>query len=124
MQSLDTVFDVLVVQGPADSCEVVGDGRDPTVAARFLPDQLLLARCVQRQMPMVDVFRSSSTVVYVLVIMRVGGSAPDSGHREFGGHSSSQQRQVLDFQQWSYGGDDGFLDAFCVIFRAPPVDRS
>ena len=70
---------------------------------------------------MTDVLCSSSTVVYVPVIMRVGGSAPDSGHREFGGHSSSQQRQVLDFQQWSYGGDDGFFDAFCVIFRAPPV---
>ena len=50
--------------------------------------------------------------------------APDSGDREFGGHSSSQQRQVLDFQQWSYGGDDGFFNAFCVIFRAPPVSWS
>ena len=26
--------------------------------------------------------------------MRDCGSAPDSGHRELGGHSSSQQRQV------------------------------
>ena len=49
---------------------------------------------------MVDVFRSSSTVVNVPVLMRDSGSAPDSGHREFGGHSSSQQIQVLDFQQW------------------------
>ena len=40
--------------GPADSCEVVGDGRDPTVAARFLLDKLLLDRCVQQQVPMVD----------------------------------------------------------------------
>ena len=99
----------------------MGDGRDPTVAARFLLDQLLLARCVQRQMPTVDVLRSSSTVVYVSVIMRVGGSAPDSGHREFGGHSSSQQRQVLDFHQWSYGGDDGFFGGIDAFFRAPPV---
>ena len=75
----------------------MGDGRDPTVVARFLLDKLLLARCVQ-QMPSVDVIRSSSTVVYVPVIMRDSGSAPDSGHREFGGHSSSQQRQMLDFQ--------------------------
>ena len=77
-------------------------------------------------MPMVDVLRSSSTVVYVPVIMRVVGSAPDSGHREFGGHSNSQQRQVLDFQQWSYGGDDGFLTHFASFFallRLSGVER-
>ena len=43
---------------------------------------------------------SSSMVVNVPVIMRYSGCAPDSGHRELGGRSSSQQRQVLDFQQW------------------------
>ena len=48
----------------------MGDGRDPTVAARFLLDKLLLARCVQRQMHLVDVLCSSSTVVYVPLIMR------------------------------------------------------
>ena len=25
------------------------------------------------------------------------------------------------FQQTLYGSDDGFFDAFCVIFRAPPA---
>ena len=39
---------------------------------------------------------SSSTVMDVLVIMRDSGCAPDSVHRGYGGHSSSQQRQVLD----------------------------
>ena len=41
--------------GSADSCDVVGGGRDPTVAARILLDRLLLARCVQQQMPKVVV---------------------------------------------------------------------
>ena len=44
--------------------------------------------------------RSSSTVVNVPVIMRDSGNAPDSADREFGGQSTSQQRQVLDSQQW------------------------
>ena len=99
--------------GPASSCEVVGDSRDPTVAARFLLDKLLQ--------------RSSSTVVTVLVIMRDGGNAPDSGHREIGGHSSSQQRQVLDSQQWYYGGDDGLfrriLSHFSRSSGCPRVER-
>ena len=32
----------------------MGYGRDPTVAARILLARLLLARCVQEQVPMVD----------------------------------------------------------------------
>ena len=61
---------------------------------------------------------SSSMCVNVPVTMRDCGSAPDSGHRELGGHSSSQQRQA---RSAGYGGDEGFFDAFCVIFRAPPL---
>ena len=48
--------------------------------------------------------RSSSTVMDVPVIMRYSGSAPDSVHRGYGGHSSSQQRQVLDL---TVAADDG-----------------
>ena len=54
----------------------------------------------------------------VPVIMRGSGSAPDSVHRGYGGHSSSQQRQVFDL---TVAAMMGFSDAFCVIFRAPPV---
>ena len=54
----------------------------------------------------------------VPVIMRDSGFAPDSVHRGYGGHSSSQQRQVLDLP---VAAMMGFFDAFCVIFRAPPV---
>ena len=96
----------------------MGDGRDPTVAARFLLDKLLLDRCLQQQCPWSMTRRSSSTVVDVPVIMRDSGSAPDSVHRGYGGHSSSQQRQVLDL---AVAAMMGLFDAFCVIFRAPPV---
>ena len=65
--------------------------------------------------------RSSSTVMDVPVTMRDSGSAPDSVHRGYGGHSSSQQRQVLDL---TVAAMMGLVDAFCVIFRAPPVIRS
>ena len=50
--------------------------------------------------PMVDDSVQFIDGVNVPVIMRDSGSAPDSVHRGYGGHSSSQQRQVLDFQQW------------------------
>ena len=79
----------------------MGYGRDPTVLqARILLAMLLLARCVQQQVPIVDDSLQFIDVVNVPVIMRDCGSAPDSGHRELGVHSSSQQRQVLDFQHW------------------------
>ena len=61
--------------------------------------------------------RSSSTVMDVFVTMRDSGSAPDSVHRGYGGHSSSQQRQVLDL---TVAAMMGFLTHF-AIFRAPPV---
>ena len=54
MQFIDQVFDVLVAQVQLFSGVAVRDGRDPTVAARFLLDRLLLARCVQQQVPVVD----------------------------------------------------------------------
>ena len=88
--------------GPASSCVVVGDSRDPTVAARFFLDQVV-------DMPVVcndrcHGGRCSGAVhrqdMDVPVIMRGSGSAPDSVHRGIGGHSSSQQRLVLDSQQW------------------------
>ena len=43
---------------------------------------------------------SSSMVVNVPVVMRYSGSAPDSGHRELGGPSSSEQRLVFD--SWAF----------------------
>ena len=45
-------------------------------------------------------------LVDVPVIMRDSRSAPDSVHRRFGGHSSSQQRQVLGSQLGVCGGDE------------------
>ena len=62
--------------------------------------------------------RSSSTILDVPVIMRDSGNAPDSVHRGYGGHSSSQQRQVLDL---TVAAMMGLFGAFCVIFRAPRV---
>ena len=62
--------------------------------------------------------RSSSTVLDVPVIMRDSGNAPDSVHRGYGGHSSSQQRQVLDL---TVAAMMGLFDAFFVFFRAPPA---
>ena len=78
LQYIDQVFDVLVAQFPADSCEVVGDSRDPTVAARFSwtgcsSPVVCNNRCLWSS--------QLSTVVNVPVTMRDSGSAPDSGHR-------------------------------------------
>ena len=87
----------------------MGDGRDPTVVARFLLDNLLLARCVHGR------WCSSSMVVNDPVIMRYSGSAPDSGHRELGGPSSSQQRQVF---------DSAFSTHFASFFALLRLSRS
>ena len=88
LQFIDQVFDVLVAkvqQIRAKSWETV---EIPQLQLVFLLNRLLLARCVQQQVPMVDDSCSSSMVVNVPVIMRDSGSAPDSGHRELGGPSS------------------------------------
>ena len=53
LQSIDQVFNVLVVQFQQIRAKSWGDGRDPKVATRILLDKLLLARCVQQQMPVV-----------------------------------------------------------------------
>ena len=103
----------------------MGDGRDPTVVARFLLDKLLLARCVQ-QMPSVDVIRSSSTVVYVPVIMRDSGSAPDTQViANLVDIPARNRDRCSTFKQWSYGGDDGFSKHFASFFallRCPGVE--
>ena len=63
-------------------------------------------------------------VVDVPVIMRGSGSAPDSVHRGYGGHSSSQQRQVLGSHLGGYGGDERvvgvgeFFSAVLTLFFA------
>ena len=54
LQSIDTVV-VVVVQVLQFGYTPCGDSRDPTVAARFSGACRSHARCVQRQMPMVDV---------------------------------------------------------------------
>ena len=54
LQSIDTVV-VVVVQVLQFGHTPCGDSRDPTVAARFSGPCRSHARCVQRQMPMVDV---------------------------------------------------------------------
>ena len=68
--------------------------------------------------PMVDDSVQFIDGVNVPVIIRDSGSAPDSVHRGYGAHSSSQQRQVCDL---TVAAMMGFSDAFCVIFRAPPA---
>ena len=125
LQYIDKVVDVCCA-GPASSCEVVGDGRDPTVAARFLLDRLLLARCVQRQMPSVDVLRISSTVVYVPVIMRDSGSAPDSGHREFVDIPARNRDRCSTFISGLMAAMSGFsahFASFFALLRCPRVER-
>ena len=72
----------------------MGYGRDPTVAARILLARLLLARCVQQQVPMVDDSLQFIDVVNVPVIMCDCGSAPDSGHRGLGGRSGSSDMGI------------------------------
>ena len=66
----------LLCRCPADSCEVVGDSRAPTIAVIELWTRSLTCPCVQRQVPVAQF----NKVVDVPVIMR-GGSAPDSLHR-------------------------------------------
>ena len=62
--------------------------------------------------------RSSSTVANVLVIMRDSGNAPDSGHREFGGHSRDR------CSTFNSGNDDGFLTDFASFFALFRLSRS
>ena len=64
---------------------------------------------------------SSSTVMDVLVIMRDGGSAPDSVHRGYGGHSSSQQRQIFDLP---VAAMMDFLTHFASFFALLRLSRS
>ena len=51
------------------------------------------------------------------------GGAPDSVHRRYGGHSSSQQRQVLGLAVMAAmkGSGRGFFGGIDAFFRAPPV---
>ena len=68
-----------------------GDSRDPTVAARFSGPCRSHARCVQRQMPMVDVlvqFIDGSHVPVITQRRLLSGSAPDSVIAGDSGHSS------------------------------------
>ena len=53
------------------------------------------------------------------------GGAPNSVHRRYGGHSSSQQRQVLGLAVMAAtkGSGRGFFGGIDAFFRAPPVVR-
>ena len=100
LQYIDQVFDVLVAQfqqSRAKSWETV---EIPQLQLEFSWTSCCSPVVCNNKYPWSMTRCSSSTVVNVPVIMRDSGNAPYSGHREFGGHSSSQQRQVLDFQQW------------------------
>ena len=66
LQYIDQVVDVCCA-GPADSCEVVGDGRDPTVAARFLLDSCCMPVVCNDKCRWSMTLRSSSTAMDVLV---------------------------------------------------------
>ena len=80
-------FPVVVVQVQ----QVRGDRRDPTVASPFLGLGRSHARCVQRQMPIVDVLAQFIDGCHVPVIMQrrlLSGSAPVSVFAGDSGHSS------------------------------------
>ena len=90
LQSIDTVV-VVVVQVLQFGYTPCGDSRDPTVAARFSGPCRSHARCVQRQMPMVDVlvqFIDGSHVPVITQRRLLSGSAPDSVIAGDSGHSS------------------------------------
>ena len=82
------------------SCAVVGDSRDPTVAARSSLDKVVDMPVVcNDRCPWSMTSRSSSTVVNVPVITQrrlYSGSTSDSVHRQSHGHPVVQQRMVLD----------------------------
>ena len=49
------------------------------------------------------------------------GRASDSVHRQSRGQTSCATVLVLTFSNGGLCGDEWVFDAFCVIFRAPPV---
>ena len=104
--------------GPADSCESRGIRSRSHSCSSYSLGQVVVRPLRASSVPMVDDSVQFIDGVNVPVILRDSGSAPDSVHRGYGGHSSSQQRQVLDL---TVAAMMGLYDAFCVIFRAPPV---
>ena len=123
LQYIDGVFDVLVTQVQqicAKSWETVEIPQLQLVS----PGQLLLARCVQRQVPILITLQfidscerpcdHTATVVQWQSL-------------RFSSSSESWTDQLCNkawYSTFSIGGlcgDEWDCDAFCVIFRAPPV---
>ena len=107
LQFIDQVFDVLVVQFQQIRAKLWETVEIPQLQLVFSWTRCCSPVACNKRCLWSAVQCSSSTVENVPVIMRDSGNAPDSGHREFLGHSSLQQRQLS--------------EAFCVIFRAPPA---
>ena len=95
-------------------CRCGGDSRLPQL-------QLLRVGVEQQVLGLWLRSCSSSTVMDVPVILRDSGSAPDSVHRGYGGHSSSQQRQVFDLP---VAAVKGLFDAFASFFALLRLSRS
>ena len=83
----------------------MGYGRDPTVAARIILARLLLARCVQQQVPMVDDSLQFIDVVNVPVIVRDCGSAQI---QVIANSVDIPARNRDRYSTFSIGSDDGF----------------
>ena len=143
------MIDVGFASRAVPRCIRGGDTRAPTVAPLSMDTVVAMPVVVQRQLLWSRRLktarsRSCSTSSFDVPVVQVhlgvqswtrsltcpllsttgflhSGCAPDSVHRGYGGHSSSQQRQVLDLP---VAAMMGLVDAFCVIFRAPPASRS
>ena len=111
LQYIDKVIDVFCA-GPAGSCAVVGDSRDPTVAARRFLDQIVACPLFATTgAVVVDVLAQFIDVMDVPVIMQrrlYSGSASDSVRRQSPWTVQLCNREWYStFCSGAYGGDDG-----------------
>ena len=111
-------IDQVCCAGPADSCEVVGDGRDPQLQLVFSWTSCCSPVVCNNKCPWSMTQCSSLMVVNVPLIMRDSGSAPDSGHRELWWTLQLATETGI---RLSAVAAIVVFDAFCVIFRAPLV---
>ena len=122
LQYIDKVIDVFFCAGPAGSCAVVGDSRDPTLAARLILDSCCMSVDFAQFIDGCERPCDHAATVVQWQCLRFCSSP-----------------RVVDIQlcnrEWystigGYGGDDvmavwigveGFFGGIDAIFRAPPV---
>ena len=95
--------------GPASSCAVVGDSRDPTVAALFILDSCCMPVVCNDKCPWSMTSRSSSTVMDVPAICSDGCTVavpPIQFIARVRGQSVVQRGWYSTFSSGGYGGDE------------------